>query len=292
MAGLVIGAAAYLIWGLFPLYWSKLTGVPPLQLLAHRAVWCAVAVWLWLVLRRDHAWIGRLAPRHALPLVVGGILISINWGVYVLAVTTGHVIDTSLGYFITPLVNVLFAVWILRERLSRSQSAAVILATGGVLYLAWQLGHPPWIALILACSFGLYGLVRKLAPFDSVHGLAIESTVMLFPAIACLLWCEWRGTGTFLHGHWRDDVLLVAGGAVTAIPLVLFAMAVQRVSMIALGVLQYIAPTVALLLGLVVFHEPFGGARRIAFVCIWLALALFTGEALFRYTRSRTTTPD
>jgi chloramphenicol-sensitive protein RarD len=286
-AGVAIGAAAYLIWGLFPLYWSALAGVPALQLLAHRAVWCAVAVWAWLLLRRDHAWIGQLAPRHLLPLVLGGVLISINWGVYVLAVTTGHVIDTSLGYFITPLVNVLFAVWILRERLSAPQAIAVTIATLGVLYLAWQLGAPPWIALVLACSFGLYGLVRKLVPFDSVHGLAVESGVMLLPAVAYLLWCEWHGTGTFLHGHWRDDLLLVAGGAVTAIPLVLFAMAVQRVSMMAVGVLQYIAPTVALLLGLAVYHEPFGGARRAAFICIWLALALFTGEALWRYARPR-----
>jgi chloramphenicol-sensitive protein RarD len=292
VAGVVIGAAAYLIWGLFPLYWSELTGVPPLQLLAHRAVWCAVAVWAWLVLRGELDWVRHLTPRLLLPLAMGGILISINWGVYVLAVTTGHVIDTSLGYFITPLVNVLFAVWVLRERLSLPQSAAVLLAAAGVLYLALQLGHPPWIALILACSFGLYGLVRKLAPFDSVHGLAVESCVMLVPAVGWLLWCEWRGTGSFLHGHWRDDVLLVAGGAVTAIPLVLFAMAVQRVSMIALGVLQYIAPTVALLLGLAVFHEPFGGARRVAFVCIWLALVVFTGEALLRYSRSRAPNPD
>ena len=258
-----------------------------MQLLAHRAVWCAVAVWAWLLLRRDNAWIGQLTPRHMLSLSLGGVLISINWGVYVLAVTTGHVIDTSLGYFITPLVNVLFAVWILRERLSRPQAVAVAIAAAGVLYLGWQLGAPPWIALVLACSFGLYGLVRKLAPFDSVHGLAVESGVMLVPAIAYLLWCESQGTGTFLHGHWHDDLLLVAGGAVTAIPLVMFAMAVQRVSMIALGVLQYIAPTVALLLGLVVYHEPFHAARAAAFICIWLALALFTGEALWRYARSR-----
>jgi chloramphenicol-sensitive protein RarD len=289
LKGVALGAAAYLIWGLFPLYWTELLGVPALQLLAHRAVWCAVAVWAWLLLRRDLGWTGRLSPRVMWPLALGGILISINWGVYVLAVTTGHVIDTSLGYFITPLVNVLFAVWILRERLSLPQALAVALAAVGVLYLAWQVGAPPWIALVLAVSFGLYGLVRKLAPFDSVHGLAVESSVMLLPAIAYLLWCEWRGTGTFMHGHWRDDLLLVAGGAVTAIPLVLFAMAVQRVSMIALGVLQYIAPTVALLLGLAVFHEPFGGARRTAFICIWLALALFTGEALLRYSRPRTT---
>ena len=285
--GVAFGAAAYLIWGLFPLYWSALAGVPALQLLAHRAVWCAVAVWAWLLLRGDRAWIGQLAPRHMLSLSLGGVLISINWGVYVLAVTTGHVIDTSLGYFITPLVNVLFAVWILRERLSGPQGVAVTIAAAGVIYLGWQLGAPPWIALVLACSFGLYGLVRKLAPFDSVHGLAVESGVMLVPAIAYLLWCESQGTGTFFHGHWRDDLLLVAGGAVTAVPLVLFAMAVQRVSMIALGVLQYIAPTVALLLGLVVYHEPFAGARSTAFVCIWLALAVFTGEALWRYTRSR-----
>jgi chloramphenicol-sensitive protein RarD len=275
--------AAFFIWGLFPLFWSLLGDVPALQLLAHRAVWCAVAVWLLLLIRGDLAWLRALTPRLLTLLAAGGVLISVNWGVYVWAVVTGHVIDTSLGYFITPLVSVVIAVSILGERLQRVQRVAVALAAAGVLYLAWQLKAPPWIALTLAFSFGTYGLVRKLAPFDSFHGLAIESGVMFPPALLYLLWCEHSGQGAFLHGHWRDDLLLIAGGPITAVPLVLFAYGAQRVSMLALGIMQYVAPSVALLLGIWVYHEPFGGARQIAFSCIWAALILFSVDALQRY---------
>jgi chloramphenicol-sensitive protein RarD len=281
--GVLAGMTAFLIWGLFPLFWGQLGTVPALQALAHRILWCAVAVWLFLLLRGDLAWVTALRPRQLWLLGAGGVLISVNWGLYVWAVMNGHVIDTSLGYFITPLVSIVIAVVVLREKLSLAQRVAVVIAVAGVILLGWQLGAPPWIALTLAATFGTYGLVRKLAPFDSVHGLAIESSVMLVPAVLYLLWCERIGTGTFLHGHWRDDLLLVVGGPITAIPLVLFAYGAQRVSMLALGVMQYLAPTVALLLGIWVFHEPFGVARQVAFACIWMALALFTGDALRGY---------
>lgn len=285
-SGVLAGAGAFLIWGLFPLFWSLLGDVPALQLLAHRALWCAVAVWCLLLARRDLAWVRRIPPRVLLLLAIGGLLISVNWGMYVWAVISGHVIDTSLGYFITPLVSVVVAVWVLREQLGVAQRWAVGLAAGGVLYLAWQLGHPPWIALTLAFSFGFYGLVRKLAPFDSVRGLAVESSVMLLPALLYLIWCERSGQGAFLHGHWRDDLLLIAGGPVTAVPLVLFAFSAQRISFLSLGIMQYIAPSVALLLGIWVYHEPFGGSRQVAFGCIWAALLVFTADALLRYRSS------
>lgn len=283
LRGALAAMAAFFIWGLFPLFWSQLGAVPALQVLAHRALWCTIAVWLLLLLRGELGWIRQVGPRLLGLLALGGVLISINWGVYVGAVVTGHVIDTSLGYFITPLVSVVIAVAVLREKLGWPQRVAVLVATLGVALLAWQLRSPPWIALALAGSFGMYGLVRKLAPFDPMQGLAIESGVMLLPALAYLLWCEYAGKGAFLHGHWREDLLLVSGGPITAVPLVLFAYGAQRVSMTALGVMQYIAPTVALLLGIYIFHEPFGGARQIAFGCIWVALAVFTGDALLRY---------
>lgn len=281
--GVLAGMAAFVIWGLFPLFWGQLGAVPALQALAHRVLWCAVAVWLFLLVRGDLAWLANLRPRQLVLLGAGGVLISVNWGVYVWAVMNGHVIDTSLGYFITPLVSILIAVVVLRESLSLAQRAAVVIAIAGVALLSWQLRATPWIALTLAATFGTYGLLRKLAPFDAVRGLAIESSVLVVPAALYLLWCERAGTGTFLQGHWRDDWVLLAGGPITAIPLVLFAYGAQRVSMLALGVLQYIAPTVALLLGVWVFHEPFGIARQVAFACIWMALALFTGEALRNY---------
>jgi chloramphenicol-sensitive protein RarD len=290
-AGALAGAAAFFIWGLFPLFWSLLHAVPALQLLAHRALWCAVAVWGLLLVRGDLAWLRGLSLRLWLLLTAGGLLISINWGMYVWAVVTGHVIDTSLGYFITPLVSVVVAVGVLGERLGLAQRWAVGIAAAGVLFLAWQLRHPPWIALTLAFSFGIYGLVRKLAPFDSLRGLAIESGVMLPPALAYLLWCEHSGQGAFLHGHWREDLLLVAGGPVTAVPLLLFSLSAQRVSLLALSVMQYLAPMVALLLGILVFHEPFGANRLVAFCCIWTALLIFTADALQRYRAAAGTQP-
>lgn len=286
--GVPAAMTAYLIWGLFPLFWRMLGDVPALQLLAHRAAWCAVAVWLFLLARGDLAWIRAVTPRQFGWLALGGTLISVNWGVYVWAVVNGHVIDTSLGYFITPLVSVIVAVGILGERLNRSQRMAVGMAAAGVLFMAWQLGHPPWIALVLAVSFGIYGLIRKLAPFDSIRGLAVESGVMLLPAAAYLLWCEHAGQGAFGQGQWRQIVLLVIGGPITAVPLVLFAIAAQRVSMLTLGIAQYISPSVALLLGIWVFREPFGSVRQVAFGCIWAALLVFSLDALRRYREAGT----
>jgi chloramphenicol-sensitive protein RarD len=288
--GVAIAALAFLIWGLFPLFWSLFPDVPAVQLLAHRVVWCAVAVWLWLLLRGDLSWMLQLDARKTGKLALGGLLISINWAVYVYAVTTGRVIDTSLGYFITPLINVAMAVVVLRERLNPAQTLAIGFAAAGVAWLAIRMGTLPWVALALALSFGTYGLLRKLAPFDSVHGLAIESTVMLLPAVIYLIWCDMHGQGAFLQGQRGKDLLLVAGGAVTAIPLVLFAVGAQRVSMTVLGVLQYIAPSVALVLGIVVFHEPFGAVRQIAFLCIWIGLVIFSADALWRYWVRRSTT--
>lgn len=290
LRGSLAAMAAFFIWGLFPLFWSLLVDVPPLQVVAHRALWCAVAVWAWLLARGELSWLRQVGLRALLWLALGGALISINWGVYVIAVVTGHVIDTSLGYFISPLVSFVIAVMVLREKLNWPQRLAVATATLGVVMLGLHLGTPPWIALVLAVSFGSYGLVRKLVPIDPVHSLAVESGVMLLPAVAYLLWCHGTGVGVFLHGEWRNDLLLMAGGPITAVPLVLFAYGAQRISMMGLGVMQYISPTVALLLGILVFREPFGAARLLAFGCIWLALAVFTGDALRRYWSYRAAT--
>jgi chloramphenicol-sensitive protein RarD len=176
---------------------------------------------------------------------------------------------------------------VFRERLNTLQWLAVLLAAAGVLWLAWKLGSPPWLALVLAASFGTYGLVRKLAPFPALHSLAVESGVLLLPAIAWLVACQVRGSGVFLQGELRQDLLLVLGGPVTAVPLLLFAAGARRVSMTLLGVLQYISPSVALFVGIALLHEPFGVARQVAFGCIWLALAIFTLDGLRRYARSR-----
>lgn len=281
--GILAAGAAFSLWGLFPLYWNLVGDVPPLQVLAHRGLWCALAVGAVLVARRDLAWIRSLPLRELGLLAISGLLLTANSGVYVWAVMNGHVIDTSLGYYITPLINVLLAMAVLREKLTLMQRAAVLVAAMGVTLLGVSLGHPPWIALTLGLSFGLYGLVRKLVVLDAMRGLAVESSLMLLPALAYLIWCEATGQGHFLHGALRSDVLLVLGGPVTAVPLALFAWGARRIPMLALGVMQYIAPTIQLLLGVLLFHEPFGGGRALAFGLIWVALALFAGEALWRY---------
>jgi chloramphenicol-sensitive protein RarD len=281
--GALAAAVAFFIWGLFPLYWKLVGDVPALQVLAHRGLWCAIAVSLVLLVRRDLTWLASLPARLWALLALGGALITVNWGVYVWAVARGHVIDTSLGYFITPLVNVLLAVLVLRERPTVLQWWAVGIAAAGVVLLGWRVGEMPWIALALACTFGLYGLLRKLTVIDAMRGLAVESGLMAVPALAYLLWSDRSGQGFFLHGHPHVDLLLVLGGPVTAIPLALFAWGARRVSMVAIGLMQYLAPTVQLLLGVWFFHEPFGSARQLAFALIWIALALFSGEALWRY---------
>lgn len=283
--GLAAGAIAYFIWGLFPLYWRLFATVPTFQLLAHRVAWCAVAVWIYLLLKGDGCWWRSLTRATVARLLLSALLISVNWGVYIAAVNSGHVVDTSLGYFITPLANVLFGVAVLRERLNLLQWLAVACAVTGVAWLTFALGKLPWIALVLALSFGSYGLVRKLTPVDAVHGLALESTIMLPPALAYLAWCAGQGSGVFLHQPWYLDLLLLAGGVITAIPLVLFGVATRRVPLTMLGFLQYIAPTVGLLLGVLVFHEPFGTTQLLSFSWIWLALVVFSVDALRRYFR-------
>ena len=283
--GIAAAATAYFIWGLFPLYWSLMAAVPLFQLLAHRVAWCAVAVWLYLLCKGDAAWWRSLSRPVIGRLMASSVLISINWGVYIVGVNTGHIVDTALGYFITPLVNVLFGVVVLRERLNSLQWLAVGCAALGVAYLAYNLGSLPWIALVLAVSFGAYGLIRKTTPVDAVHGLALESTIILVPSLAYLLWCAGQGSGVFLHEARYLDLLMVFGGAITAVPLVLFAFGARRVSMTVLGFLQYIAPTVALLLGIFLFKEAFGHVQLIAFGWIWLALALFSVDGLRRYVR-------
>jgi chloramphenicol-sensitive protein RarD len=283
--GIAAAGIAYFVWGLFPLYWSLFRGVPTFQLLAHRVAWCALAVWFYLLLRGEGGWWRSLASGTVARLAGSSLLISVNWGLYIAAVNSGHVIDTSLGYFITPLANVLFGVVLLRERLNMLQWLAVTCAATGVSYLAVVLGAPPWIALGLALSFGGYGLVRKTTPVDAVHGLALESTILLPPAVGYLVWCELTGRGAFLREPWHLDLLLGAGGVITAIPLVLFAIGARRVSMTMLGFLQYLAPSVALVLGVLVFHEPFGREQLVAFAWIWVALAVFSVDALRRYFR-------
>ena len=286
--GLLAAATAFTIWGVFPAYWHLLKAVPSMQIMAHRVVWSAVLVVGWLLWRQGWDWWRTIAarPRMLAALALSGAVIAFNWGLYIWAVNAGHVVETSLGYFINPLVTVALGVVVLRERLRRPQWIAVACAAAGVAWLTWSAGSPPWIALGLAGSFALYGLVRKLVPVDAVAGLGVESLFMFLPALAYVLWAEAGHGGGFIGG-WSlgTQLLLVFSGVVSAVPLVAFAYGVRRIPLSLVGLLQYIGPTLQLLLGVWFFHEPFGAAQLLGFGAIWLGLAIYASEGLWRARR-------
>jgi chloramphenicol-sensitive protein RarD len=284
LRGLLAGLAAFVIWGGLPLYLRPLLGVSSLQVVAHRVVWACLLV-LGLL-----AWRGELPAVRAalldrgtrLRLLATAVLVSINWLVYVWSVTHGHVIESSLGYFINPLVNVLLGVTVLRERLNRVQGLAVLLAAAGVAYLTWQAGRPPWIALVLAISFGSYGLLRKLVAAEALVGLAAETLLLAPIGAGYLIVCELSGNGAFVHAGAGVSLLLLLGGAITALPLGLFAFATRRIRYATVGVLQYVGPSLQLVLGIVVYGEAFPLARALGFSLIWLALVVYALDGLVR----------
>jgi len=286
--GMWVGIGAYVLWGVMPLYWHLLKTVPSLQIVLHRIAWSAVFVGAYLLWRDGRGWLRRTLAGPCLwwMLALSGVLIAFNWGLYIWAVNAGHVVETALGYFISPLLNVLVGVLFLRERLRPLQWLSVAVAAAGVLWLALRYGQVPWIALALAASFGLYGVVRKLAHVDAVAGLGVESAYLFVPVVALLLW-----TGGLDAGYGAaTTALLVLGGIVTALPLVGFAYAVRRIPLATIGVLQYIAPTLQFLIGVLVFHEPFDRERLVGFGCIWLALAIFAADGVLRARRGRLAT--
>ena len=288
--GLLTAASAFVLWGLMPLYWHLLKAVPSLQIVAHRVLWCTVLVATWLLWSQGRGWFKAILtkPRLAAMLTLSGLCIGINWGLYIWAVNAGHVIESSLGYFINPLLNVVIGTLFLRERLNPTQWVSVAITAAGVLWLTFNYGSFPWIALTLATSFGIYGLIRKLAAVDSVTGLGFENAVLLLPALGYLLWAESSGQGGFLpiNGNtawgFGVDALLIFGGALTALPLIAFSFAVRRVPLSTIGLMQYIAPTIQFLIGVLVFHEAFDRDRAIGFVVIWIALAVFAFDSVRR----------
>ncbi len=287
--GAVAAAGAYALWGLLPLYWKALQTVPPLETLAHRTVWSLVLVLLLQAALGRWAWLRlvRQRPRMLRTFVASTCLLGVNWLTYIWAVTSGHVVDSSLGYFINPLVTVLLGVIFLHERLRLWQGVAVGLAAASVLYLTLGLGSLPWIALVLAGTFGFYGLLRKTAPLGSLEGLTVETALLSLPALAYLLWLEAAGKGSFGHEGLAISALLVGTGVVTAVPLLLFAWAARNTTLATMGILHYIAPTLQLLLGLLVYHEPFSPARLLGFCGVWLALFIYSAEALIQERHRR-----
>lgn len=288
--GVLYAAGAYFLWGLFPLYWKLLQDVPAGQILAHRIVWSLVFVGLVLMVRRNWGWLrGALRrPRVVLTFALSGLLLGVNWFVYIWGVNAGFIVETSLGYFINPLVNVLLGFLILKEKLRGAQWLALSVALAGVLYLTFSYGAFPWIALTLAFSFGFYGLIRKTAVLNSAEGLFLETAVLFLPALGFLLLQEARGVGALAHSSMTTNLLLVGAGIVTSIPLLLFAAGARRITLTSLGLLQYMAPTLQFLIGVLIYNEEFGLSRVIGFGLIWLALILYTGESLLhrRHTQA------
>ncbi len=272
---------AYALWGFFPIYFKLLHAAPALQIMTHRVTWSFFFFLILILLRKQLKSLFQVINKRTLLIyALAGVLLAGNWFTYVWGVNAGYVIETSLGYFINPLVSFLLGVLILRERLRPLQWVPLGLAVIGVGYLTFSYGRLPWIALTLAFSFGFYGLIKKIAPLGSIQGLMIETAAIFIPAAGFLLFAEFNGSGVFGHVSPLLTFLLALSGVVTAIPLILFANGAPQVPLITIGIIQYIAPTLQFLIGVFLYHEPFTQDRLIGFSIIWLALAIFTLEGI------------
>lgn len=279
--GLALGFSAYLLWGFFPIFFKALVEVSPPEILAHRIIWSTLFLVLLISGRKQWQVLAAILKnrRDLLRLLLTAVLISTNWLVFIIAVEAGYVLQASLGYFITPLVNVLLGRLLLGERLRFWQKTSVCLVTVGVLCQVFVVGQFPWIALVLASTFGLYGLMRKTASFDSLTGLTGETLVITPIALAYLAWLAFDGNMVFMHEALRLDLLLPASGIVTAIPLLLFAAATRRLRLATIGFLQYITPTLHFLLAVLLYKEPFTAAHMLSFALIWAALIIYSIDA-------------
>ena len=279
--GILYGVGAYAIWGLFPLYWPLLSPASAVEVLAHRIVWSLLVVAVVLQLRGGWRQVRAVRRPDVLRLAVAAVLLAVNWGVYIYGVTSHQVVEASLGYFVNPLVTVALGVVVLGERLRAAQQLAVVVAAAGVVVLTVETGKVPWIALVLAATFGTYGLLKKQANVGAVPSLAVETVVLSPVALAYLAVTG----GTFL-GHGPDHAaLLASSGLVTAVPLLMFGAAATRIPLSTLGAMQYLTPTAQLLIGLLVRHEPFGLGRAAGFALVWVALAVFTTDLVRHHRR-------
>jgi chloramphenicol-sensitive protein RarD len=283
--GIWYAIGAYASWGLFPLYWKLLHRVPAVQLIGHRIVWSFVVLVVFISLIRQ--WNSFRSSVSAWKVFrvycLAAILIGVNWLTYVWAVNTGHIVESSLGYFINPLLSVLIGVVFLHEHLRAKQWIGIGLAAGGVLFLTVVHGSLPWIALTLAFSFAFYGFVKKIAPLGSLYGLTLETGILLLPAVTYLFISDANGTGAFLHEGMTIDILLAGAGIVTTVPLLMFASAARRIPLSLIGILQYISPTLQFLIGVLIFHESFTFIQFIGYAIVWIALVLFGMESYFSY---------
>ncbi len=289
--GTLIAFLAYVLWGVLPLYWHGIEQVPAVEILAHRVIWSLVFILAVLAITRNWAWLRDVArePKRYLRFVLTAAILALNYGVYLWANNSGHLVEASLGYFINPLVNVLLGMIFLRERLRPWQAAAVLVALLGVAYLTVDYGRLPWIALTLALTFGTYGLLRKTAHLGSVEGLTLEMMVLFIPSLIYVGVAAAQGTGAFGHSDARTTLLLFGAGAATAVPMIMFTYGARRVTLTTLGILQYVGPTLQFLIGVFAFAEPFNRAQLIGFIMIWIAFAIYWIEGFAAYRRRNST---
>ncbi len=289
--GLAYAICAYFIWGLVPLFWRQLDHVNSFELVVHRMLWSFVFVALYVLARQDWGVLKSYFSDRPLMrrLTAASLLFSTNAAIFIWAVNAGYIVETSMGYFINPLFNVVFGVLLFGERLRPMQILAIASAAAGVLYYVFSLGSVPYIALSLALTFSTYGAFKKSISIPAAHGMAIETAIVLVPCLAYLLFLEWQGIGVFGNDP-KTDVMLALGGLITLMPLLLFASAAKLITMTALGITQYLGPTLQLIIGVFVFNEAFGSAQQVTFALIWLGIAIYTFDQV-RFGRQRKRLP-
>lgn len=286
--GIAAAIAAYLIWGLSPLYWKSIHNIPAIEIIGHRVLWSWIFVALVMGIQRNWFDLRTIAKqwRNNLIYIVTASLLAVNWLVYIWAVNQDYIVDASLGYFINPLVNVVLGVVFFRERLRVWQWIPVGIAGTGVLYLTLNYGALPWVGLVLALSFGFYGMLKKKSNHGSLHSFSLEMSVLLLPALVLLVSLEFQGTGVFGHLAFWETGILVMTGIITGVPLLLFGLSARQVDLSTLGFIQYLAPTMQFLIGVLVYGELFSPERWIGFGLIWLALLVYTAET-FHFVQRR-----
>ena len=287
VSGVAFGGAAFLIWGISPLYWKALGSVPAVEIVLHRIVWSFLfLIPLVLIRKKWPAFTATLKNRRVmLTLLASALLVSCNWLIYIWAINAGHLLQASLGYYINPLVNVFLGMVFLKERLRRPQAFAVLLAALGVLYLTFFLGQFPWIALSLAFSFGLYGLIHKTMSVGSLVGLTIETLMLALPALIILVYLGQQALGVFSNQGVGIDLMLMASSVLTAVPLLFFSFGTRRLQLSTVGILQYIGPSCMFFMAVFLFDEPFFKAQVICFLMIWTALAIYSTDSVRHYNR-------
>jgi len=289
LIGSLLVAAAFLIWGLSPVYWKTLVEVPAFEILMHRIVWSFLFILPFLLMRRQKDEFMSIIkkPLILLPLMVTTLFVSCNWFIYIWAINHAKVIETSLGYYINPLGMIILGMVFLREQLRPLQILALLIAASGVLYLTLGYGEFPWIALSLAFTFGFYGLIRKIAPVGALAGLLVETLILSLPALIYLLYLESAGTGTFIRAGLKVSILLMGSSLLTALPLLLFTMGAKRIDYSTSGFLQYFVPSCTFLLAVFVYHEPVSKEKIFTFIMIWIALGIYTVDSVYNYGHRR-----